>query len=306
MSVLGKRLLKYFFIPIVSPLQDNGGPWGYMKVKLGKRAMKKSSQFLKIPDFGKLQTTVTIVAVAGKRNWYQMIFCLYSFYKTLGFNLKTTVIDDGTIDDLILQSIKSQVPFVEVIMSDIADPITSNRFDSSKYPTISGIINSFVVFKKIFHARTLVSGPVLVLDADMLFYRKPEELVNWINNPEQPIYMHDKYSIYGIKNEFINKSLSIRPNVNTGIIGFNNDVFDLDKLERLTCEYLSVDELNYLMEQALYAMYINDIPAICLSPADYEILPTKDEARIPKAVMHHFPTEHRAYYYRYAWKNITN
>ena len=78
MSFIGKRLLKYFFLPIVSPLQDNGGPWGYMKVILGKKAMKKASYMLKIPDFGKLKTTVTIVAVAGKGNWYQMIFCLYS------------------------------------------------------------------------------------------------------------------------------------------------------------------------------------------------------------------------------------
>ena len=268
--------------------------------------MQKTAKSLLIPDFKKNIPNVTVLGVAGKGNWYQMMFCLYSFYKNLGFNLQTVIIDDGTIDNELQTEIKRQVPFVSIITHYEADLKAKQFFNKDQYPVISSIMDKFVVFKKIFHARSLITGAVLVLDADMLFYKTPAELIQWINNPDKPVYMYDKYSIYGNQREDLLNKLSIRPNVNTGIIGLNNDDFDFNLLEQLTKQYLEVDALNYLMEQALYAMYLANTEVICLHAADYEILPSKSEAKDPIAVMHHFPTENRQFYYRYAWRNVIN
>ena len=306
MSFLGKSAYKYIYKPILSPINSNDGLVGHLKVLSGKKQMQKAAKNLIIPDFKKIQTNITVVGVAGKGNWYQMIFCLYSLYKNLGFNLQTVIIDDGTIDKAVEIEIKKQVPFVTIIPHHEADYKAKQFFNKDQYPAIASVLDKFVVFKKLFHVRALINGPALVLDADMLFYKTPEELIQWINKPDKPVYMYDKHSIYGDQREDLLNKLPIKPNVNTGIIGLNNDDFDFNQLEKLTAQYLNVDSLNYLMEQALYAMCLTNRDAICLDPKDYEILPSKAEAKKPTGVMHHFPTENRQFYYRYAWRNVIN
>jgi hypothetical protein len=295
MSVLGQLTYNYLHKPILSPIKANGGLAGYVKTIIGKRQMHKKATTLRIADFKQLNTKVTVVGVAGKANWYQMVFCLYSFYNNLGFNLKTVIIDDGTIDDELTKKIHSQVPFATIISHNEAGLRANEFFNAGKYLVINSLLNVFVVFKKLFHAHALVEGPVLVLDADMLFYKKPHELIEWMNSPDKPVYMYDKSSIYGLNSEVILKKLPIKHNVNTGIIGLNNKNFDFEKLERLAKNYMEVDGLNYLIEQALYAMYLNDMETICLSPTNYEIIPPKNEAKKPMAVMHHYPTENRTF-----------
>jgi len=304
MPSLGQLVYKYWHKPIVAPIKDKGGLIGYIKVARGKKQMRSASALLKIHDYKQFNPNVTVLGVAGKGNWYQMTFCLYSFYKNLGFNLQTVIIDDGSIDDELNRQIKMQVPFVTIIKADEARTGTDTFFTAEKYPVLHSLANKYVVFKKLFHARALVPGTVLVLDADMLFYKKPGELIEWMNTPAKPVYMYDKFSIYGNDPETLLQKLSIKHNLNTGIIGMDNNDFDFEKLERLAKEYLQASEFNYLMEQALYAMYLNDMETWCLSPEDYEILPSKAEAKDPKAVMHHYPTESRNYYFRYAWRHV--
>ncbi len=304
MSFAGKLAYKYLFKPIIAPLKDNGGTLGYYKVKSGQTQMKKASKDLIIPDFKNLKEEVAVCAVAGKNNWYQMIFCLYSFYTQLGFNLKTVVIDDGTLDEAFHLIIKKQLPYVEIISHEEAHQKVISYFPGNIYPVISGLFDKFVVFKKLFHARILIKGPVLVLDADMLFYKRPDALIKWIHTSEKPVYMYDKYTIYGPQTDELLKKNVIKANVNTGIIGLNNDLLNWNEIENFAGEYLQNGPLTYLMEQALYAMYLNKKEAICLPMEDYEILPEKAEAQDPKAVMHHYPTEYRKYYYRFAWRKV--
>lgn len=304
MPSLGQLVYKYFHKPILAPLKDRGGLIGYIKVAQGKKQMQFASTKLRVPDLRQFNSNITVVGVAGKANWYQMIFCLYSFYNVLGFNLKTVIIDDGSIDDELTSRINKQVPFVTIIKHDEARLKAEEFFSTDKYPVMHSLVNKYVVFKKLFHARALISGTVLVLDADMLFYKSPCELIEWMEAPDKPVYMYDKFSIYGNDPKAILEKLAIKHHVNTGIIGFNNNLFDFEKLEELAAQYLQATGFNYLMEQGLYAMYLNDMDTLCLSPNDYEILPLKNEAKNPKAVMHHYPTESRNFYFRYAWRHV--
>ena len=304
MSILGKIIYKYYHKPF-SDLKDKGGFINYFLINAGQKAMKNASHHLKILGFEKLDTNTTVCALAGKNNWYQMIFCLYSFYKNLGYNLKTVIIDDGTLNDDFIKIIYQQIPYCEVKKNASVILDTQDFFEKNKLPVIAKHKEAYVVYRKIFHSLSLVKGKILILDADMLFYKFPKEIHEWIKNENTiPMYMPDVYSIYGEQTDALLENKLAEPLVNTGILGIDTMEVDWQRIEGLLNKYLEFGPINYLTEQGLYAMYLKGMAKIRLPDTDYIILPSREEAKNPKAIMHHFPTENRNFYFRYAWKNI--
>jgi len=160
--------------------------------------------------------------------------------------------------------------------------------------------------RKIIDIHIYSSGWKLFLDSDMLFFKEPVEIINWLKNPIKPICMNDVVCSYGYdKNIMSNLANSKVPeNINTGLFGFNSNYIDWDELEYWCKELIKIGGIHYYQEQALTAMLVSNYDYDFVPQSDYVIMPEKNEVISPKAVMHHYVAESKPWYYRYGWKHL--
>jgi hypothetical protein len=148
------------------------------------------------------------------------------------------------------------------------------------------------------------TGVRIGLDSDMLFFRPPEELVSWALNPSGVCHLLDVAEAYGyaraVLGKFTRSSLPVR--VNVGICGLKSEAIDFDQLEHWCASLLEECGSSYYLEQALTALLVAQIGGVSLPPEDYVVLPGRSEARRPRATLHHYVAESKAWYFRYSWR----
>jgi hypothetical protein len=92
--------------------------------------------------------------------------------------------------------------------------------------------------------------------------------------------------------------------VNVGVCGLRSDEIDWDRLEHWCRVTLEREGSHYLQEQALTALLVADRKCAVLPPADYVVRPARAEARRPRAALHHYVAESKAWYFRDAWRGV--
>jgi len=146
----------------------------------------------------------------------------------------------------------------------------------------------------------------LVLDSDMLFFRRPDALLAWINQPSAPIHMRDVHDAYGYPAATL-EALAARhlpQKLNVGICGLRSEAIDWERLEFWCRQLLERHGTSYYLEQALVALLLTREPTVELPANDYLLLPSEAECRTPRAVMHHYVAESKRGYFRQAWRHI--
>jgi hypothetical protein len=148
-------------------------------------------------------------------------------------------------------------------------------------------------------------GWKLFLDSDMLFFREPQWMIDWLKRPTQPAYMHDFQNSYGYSIPVIERILgSVMPAmVNTGFCGLRSDAIDWGKLETWAAQLLVAGGTNHFSEQCLTAMLIASSGGSA-APGEYLIWPSAEESKHPSAVMHHYVAESRTWYHICGWPGI--
>jgi hypothetical protein len=111
---------------------------------------------------------------------------------------------------------------------------------------------------------------------------------------------------YGYSDELIRSLLDAEmpSRVNTGICGLNRDEVDWEQLEAWCKTLLARAGLNHFLEQTLTAMSLAGKERVVAPREDYVVFPEREEARRPRAVMHHYVADSRFYYYRYGWRHV--
>jgi len=150
-------------------------------------------------------------------------------------------------------------------------------------------------------------GWKLVLDSDMLFFRRPEFLLAWLAAPTRPLHLVDVQESYGYSRALM-RSLAgrpIPPLVNVGITGLASGSLDWERLERWCRELIAAEGTSYYLEQALIAMLVAGQLCAVAPAADYIVLPTETECRNPRAVLHHYVADSKRWYFRETWKHAS-
>ena len=96
----------------------------------------------------------------------------------------------------------------------------------------------------------------------------------------------------------------LKSNLNVGAAGLLSDGIDWDKVEYWIKALEQRYGSSYLLEQALSAMLVAGQQPIVAAAEDYTVMPDKQEALHPAAVMHHYVAGSKEWYYKYAWKTI--
>ena len=166
--------------------------------------------------------------LTGKKYWYQSAFCLHSLQQVAGREVVPVVHDDGTLQKEhaeVFQRIcrGARIDWLAEIESRIEGVLPR-----AKFPFLRKRRDELPLIRKITDIHAGREGWRLFLDSDLLFFRKPEFLLDWWDGPSHSIHAVDVINAYGYPLEVL-AQVGGRPvpeRVNTGITGLKSDEID--------------------------------------------------------------------------------
>jgi hypothetical protein len=214
--------------------------------------------------------------------------------------------DDGTLDALQrdkLETLASAVTFHDRAGSDAR---IERYLPEEKFPFIRERLRNYPNLKKLTDPHVGSMGPKLVMDADILFFDQPLELVQWFDAPETILCATDVTESYGYSRALMENLAGARipAAINVGITGLKSESLDWQKLEYWCRELITREKTNYYLEQALVAMLCATRPFTQLGLARYITGPSDQQVLAGQGIMQHYVDLSKKEYFRSAWRNF--
>jgi len=151
-----------------------------------------------------------------------------------------------------------------------------------------------------------VGEPSLFLDSDMLFFDSPDEILNWMDAPNDFMYMQDAVASYGYSPKLMEELARghLPERLNSGLYALPPNSIDYDYLEFCCKRMTMVEGPQYLQEQAMTALLFSGREAIVLPRKDYRVLPDLTEGQFPTAKLHHYVSHSKRSYFQHGWRRI--
>lgn len=304
---LGKLALYTYYRPIglARHMILDGGPIEQIRTRRGRLAMRAAAELLPelVPPTNSYPITVKFLS--GEKFWDQTVFCITSLQQNADCRIDPVVYDDGTLSKPIQDLLRRVVPWVRFVLADeIADRLET-RLPEKHYPALRARRAVYPHLRKL----TDLHDPghmSLVLDSDMLFFRRPDALLTWMVAPNGVIYMQDAERSYGYSDILMSNLAhgAVPERMNVGLYGMSGDLVDFDYLERYCREMITQEGASYLQEQAMTALLVSGKDAIVLPREDYHVMPHLTEGRNPTAALHHYVAHSKRSYFQYGWKKV--
>jgi hypothetical protein len=273
--------------------------------QLGRGGAGKGDGRSEMGDGGKAKP-LEVQVLTGKRYWYQTAFCLHSLVQVAGREIVPVVHDDGTLWPEQIEVFRRICPKTKVETRAEIEQRIERLLPREKFSFLRKRRDELPLIKKITDIHAGRDGWRLFLDADLLFFRKPEFLLDWWDRPGRSIHAVDVINAYGYPLEVLAKvgGRPVPKKVNTGITGLKSDEIDWEKMERW-CRALTVEyPAHYYQEQALVALHLAEREREAIPANDYVTLPESPEATECLAVMHHYVDLSKKWYFRENWRRV--
>lgn len=243
--------------------------------------------------------------MSGSEHWAMTAFCAYSLLRSTGANLIPVVIDDGTLDTPQRSELSRIVPQIQYLERGSCECRVHEQLPRERFPSLHAMRNDLPLMRKLMDLHAGLKGWRLFLDSDMLFFREPAWMLQWLRAAPAATYMYDFQNSYGYSDALLTSVLgrNMLNKVNTGFYGLRSESIDWDQLERWARDLVRARGTNHFSEQCLIAMLMatqRTAPA----PPEYMIWPDRMESRRPSAVMHHYVAESRTWYHVYGWPGV--
>lgn len=306
---LGKIALALWHQPLAR-IRDSlrhGGPWVVRETERQRLEMEKAAALLPALPAPLNAPCVTLHLLSGRRFWYQTAFCLHSFSQHSGVRINAEVFDDGTIDGALRERFEKLGPGIHIHpTSSIRDRLDA-LLPEAKFPVLRERWKNYPNIRKLTDPHLGSTGWKLVIDSDLLFFRRPGFILDWLAAPNRPLHAIDCTESYGYSRQLMERlaGAPIPPLVNVGLCGLRSESLDWLELEAWCTELIAQEKTSYYLEQALVAMLVARTPSCAVAPAaDYLTNPGEDETRSPRAVMHHYVDTSKRWYFRHGWRRV--
>lgn len=283
-----------------------GGPWHQWLDHRGETAMRRAAAHLP-PRADTRHAPAEVWFLTGRRFWHQTAFCAWSLLHHSADAVRPGFIDDGSFDDALVAEARRLFPGSLVRRAAECETLLDAALPVAQFPALRAQRRTYIHLRKLTDAHVGHRGWRLVLDSDMLFFRRPDALLAWLAAPDRPIHMLDVHDAYGYPAATL-AELAGRPVpscVNVGVCGFRSDTLDWPRLESWTARLLARHGTSYYLEQALVALLAADADPLRLPRDDYLLLPSLAESRAPTAALHHYVDLSKRGYFRHAWRHIS-
>jgi hypothetical protein len=308
-SLPGKILYQLWHRPVcyLRDLREEGGPLERYRTSKGRREMEAAAWTLpRVPSRTGAGPAVSLHFLTGRRYWYQTAFCLYSFANQADVPVSAEIHDDGSLlpeHREALQRLGLPIRFHDRASAMEA---LERHLPVSRYPVLRERWINYPHIRKLIDVHLGSAGWKLVLDSDLLFFRRPGFLLEWLANPAQPLCAVDCEESYGYSLPLM-ESLAGAPIprlVNVGLCGLRSESIDWDLVESWCRQLIEREKTSYFLEQALVAMLAARQPCTMAPAADYVTLPDEAESSACTAVMHHYVMNSKKGYFRHNWQRV--
>lgn len=242
--------------------------------------------------------------LTGRRFWYQTAFCAASLAVHSGRPWRFTFHDDGTFDAGLAAEALRLFPGARLIHRDQMEATLDRCLPADRFPALRSQRQTYLHLRKLTDAHAGGEGWRLVLDSDMLFFRRPEALLSWLAEARGPLHLTDIADAYGYPASTLEELAGgpLPRRLNVGVCGLRSDAIDWPQLEAWTASLLARHGTSYYLEQALTALLAVRGGSHRLPEDEYRVLPDEDECRRPTAVLHHYVDLSKRGYFRHAWR----
>jgi hypothetical protein len=303
------RLSYHLWYAPTSAIRDSlaaGGPLEQWRDAKGKREMEEAAATLPT-SHAPAAALPELHFLTGKKFWYQTAFCLHTLQYVSGRVFPAVFHDDGSFDPATIARLRSLFPTAKIHLRAESDGRIAELLPPERFPFLHDErAQRYPNFLKITDVHAGAQGWRLVMDSDMLFFRRPDFLLAWLAAPGRPLHMLDIQDSYGYSRPLM-ESLTgekISEKVNVGLCGLQSDRIDWEKLEFWCRRLVEAEGTCYYVEQALVAMLMSGEECAVAPRRDYFLLPDDAECRAPSAVMHHYVAASKRGYFRHAWRHI--
>jgi hypothetical protein len=302
---LGRLAYSLYHAPL-GAIRDSiaaGGPIAQWSTARGRNAMERAAaQLPPLPSSGGPPTEVHLLT--GRRFWYQTAFCLWSLARTSGRPLAPVIYDDGSLPAEHQVRLARLFPSARFVTRIETIARLDEHLPAEKFPVLRERWLHYPNIRKLTDPHAGHKGWKLILDSDLLFFRRPDFLLAWIDNPDRPLHAVDCETSYGYDRTHMNElaGAPVADLVNVGLTGLEGGGLDWEKIEHWTRELQSRGGTSYYLEQALIAMLVAGRDCAVAPAADYITLPRPPEAADCRAVMHHYVAGSKREYFRHNWR----
>lgn len=309
MSLPGRILYQLWHRPVgaVRHSLRHGGPLALRATERGRAEMEAAAArlprlALPPPPAGH----ASLHLLTGARFWWQTAFCLRSFALAAGRQVEVEIHDDGTLDDT-----------HHARLADLGLPVRFHAhadmlrrlealLPANRFPTLRERWQNYPHIRKLIDVHLGRPGWKLVLDSDLLFFRRPDFILSWLAAPDRPLHAVDCVESYGYSRPLL-QSLAPAPLphlLNVGLCGLRGEDLDWERLEHASATLIRAEKTNYYLEQALVALLAAGRDCAVAPAADYVTLPSPAEIAAPRAVMHHYVDTAKRGYFGHAWRRF--
>jgi len=284
---------------------QDGGPLGQRRNARGRVAMAEAARHLTpLPeDPG---APLVLHLLTGRRFWYQTAFCLRSLAQASRRPLAPVIHDDGSLDEPTRDLLRRLHP--RTVFADLAQTTARREalLPRERFPALRERLDHYPHLRKLVDPHLGESGWKLVADSDLLFFHVPVELVEWHDQPAQPLHAVDCVTSYGYSRGLM-KRLSdgrVAARVNVGLAGLNGAELDWEQIEHWSQTLVAEEGKSYYLEQALIALIVAGRPCTVLPGDRYVTRPRPPEAERCAAAMHHYVADSKRWYFRHNWQRF--
>ena len=244
--------------------------------------------------------------LTGRKFWYQTAFCLHSLQAQSGLVFHAVFHDDGSFDPEITGRLRTLFPGAEIRLRADNDDRLAAVLPPARFPILNDRRRHYPNILKLTDVHAGARGWRLVLDSDMLFFRRPEFLLKWLAAPENPLHMVDVEDSYGYPLPLMTElaGAPIPHLVNVGLTGMQSEALDWERVESWCRRLIETHGTSYYLEQALVAMLVAGRACAIAPASDYRLAPDEVECRMPRAVLHHYVASSKRGYFRQAWRHV--
>jgi len=306
MSIPGKLVYHLWHRPFVNIWRDGGFKQRRLS-QAGHAEMQVAAETLSPPPHTDGKPIVTHL-LTGRKFWHQTAFCLVSLALASKRPVTPILFDDDTLDENSINSLRRLFPKLKVFTAMETEERLDAFLPKGKYPTLRAQQLSNPMFKKLLNTHVGRQGWTLQIDSDLLFFHFPETLLNWHDNPNCPLHAEDITNSYSCPLSYLRK-LTPHPvpeKVNTGLLGLDSGNIDWDRMEFWSQKLVEYGGNPHFREQALVALHLAGRECVIPNPNDYVLLPTPPEAHECKAVMHHYVSHSKRWYFQKNWRIFAN
>lgn len=176
-------------------------------------------------------------SLTSHKHLYFYLWSIKSFLLSNNLNPSVVVHDDGTLTKEDIKKLNWHLAGVIIVTKKQADrqvlPLLKNHPSCYKYRSEQKFA------KKVFDILLLAnSQKIMILDSDVLFFKKPTEIINWAENRVCEMrYNHDPFDTERNIHTRLKKDLEVEYPIgyNSGLQCLSKEILDVDFLE----DYLS-------------------------------------------------------------------